>query len=296
MTYILRKGHSLLEDLANGNTARLGPGVEKIYYVNGVSWSNGFTAGNDGNSGLTMGEPLYTLKQALLNCTDEGNDAIVLLDYWNNDSTWPIAINKSLVSIYGVGSKPLWNWISIAAVGSYPCFDITGSHVYIEGISFYPHSTKGGITFDDGCMSVHINSCAFGQGTSGIDMDAADVASSVSITNCYFVATLSAGGIDVDDDPAFLFIDGNRFDRLTGDCINITSGSGHVITNNTFSLKANSQGLAITLGTGVLRAVVDGNKASYGNATTTSPYDDEGTVETNSWGLNYLGLTAITPA
>jgi hypothetical protein len=296
--YILRKGVSGLNDLVDGVEAKLSAGVGKVIYVNGVTWANGFVAGDDGNSGLSMDEPVHTLTHALALCTNEGNDAIILLDYYQPTAeTWPVTISKSVVSIYGISSTPMHKWICMYASGSYPCLDITGSHVYIEGIAFYPNSSKACVTFDDGCGWIHFNDCSFEQGTCGIDMDAADTSTSIAITNCYFTASLSAGGIDVDDDPAFLMIDGNRFDALTGDCINITAGAGHQITNNFFSMKAATSGLAITLGTGVSRAFVSGNHAGYGaNNSSISPYDDEGTVTTNHWGTNFYGSAVADPA
>ena len=296
MSYVLRKGHSILSDLADGAGVRLGAGYNKIYYVNGVTWSNGFAAGDDGNDGLTIDEPLHTITKALSLCTNEGNDAIVLLDYWAaTGETWPIAVSKSLVSIFGIQHKYMQGWIWLYSASDV-CMDITGKNVYIEGLNFYPAATKACVTMDDGAQRVWLNKCGFHVGTCGVDLDADDTSSGIEITNCFFSASLSAGGIDVDDDPAFMNIAGNHFDRLTGDCINISAGAGHRIVDNTFALKANTQGLAITLQTGVSRALVTRNHASYGTASTTSPYDDEGTVTTNSWGLNYLGKTAIDPA
>jgi len=297
MTYILRKGHSTLSDLKDGLQASLPPTHGNVFYVNGITWTNGFGVGSDANPG-TFEEPFMSLTYALSKCTTEANDYIYILDYYQpTGETWPVTISKNLVNIIGVGNKPLWNWVSMAAVGSYPCIDITGSHVYIEGLCFYPNATKAGITFDDGCGWIHINDCAFATGTCGIDMDTADTSTAIAITNCMFSASLSAGGIDVDDDPAFLFIDGNHFDRLTGDSINITAGAGHVITNNTFSMAAATSGLAITLGTSVSRAFVNGNHAAYGASNSSiSPYDDEGTVTTNNWGTNFYGSAVADPA
>jgi len=293
--YVLRKGVSKLADLADGGGLGLPPGIVTVYYVNGVTWSNGFAAGNDGNDG-GIEAPLHTLTKALSLCTDEGNDAIVLLDYWApTGETWPIAVSKSLVSIFGVQHHYMQGWIWLYSAAA-ACMDITGSNVYIEGLNFMPVSTSACITMDDGAQRVWLNKCGYHTGTCGIDLDAGDTSSGIEITNGFFSASLSAGGIDVDDDPAFMHIAGNHFDRLTGDCINISAGAGHRIVDNTFALKANTQGLAITLGSGVSRAFINGNHAAHGKATTTSPYEDEGTIATNNWGMNYLGKTAIDPA
>lgn len=294
--YVLRKGVSRVADLLDGVATQLGPGYANVYYVNGVTWANGFAAGNDGNSGLSIDDPLATLTKALSLCTDEGNDAIILLDFWApTNETWPIAVDKSNVSIFGIQHHFMQGWIWLYSASA-ACMDITGSNVYIEGLNFYPSASKACVTMDDGAQRVWLNKCGFHVGTCGVDLDADDTSSGIEITNSFFSASLSAGGIDVDDDPAFMHIAGCHFDRLTGDCINISAGAGHRIVDNTFALKANTQGLAITLQTGVARAFVSGNHAAYGVASTTSPYDDEGTVTTNNWGLNYLGGTAIDPA
>lgn len=294
--YIMKKNVSELSDLVDGAQAKIGYGVKKVYYVNGITWTNGFADGNDGNEGTRIDKPLETLTKALSLCTDEGNDAIIVLDYWApTGETWPVAVNKSLVSIYGIQHHPMQGWIHMYSASN-ECMDITGSNVYIEGLNFNANASKACVTMDDGAQRVWLNKCGFMTGTCGVDLDAGDTSSGIEITNSFFSASLSAGGIDVDDDPAFMRIEGNHFDRLTGDCINISAGAGHLIKDNTFSLKANSQGLAVTLQTSVARALVVGNKAAYGTASSTSPYDDEGTVTTNGWADNYLGITLIDPA
>ncbi len=159
--YILRKGVSRVADLADGVAAELGPGFANVYYVNGVTWSNGFAAGNDGNSGLSIDEPIHTLTKALSLCTDEGNDAIVLLDYWApTGETWPIAVSKSLVSIFGVQHHYMQGWIWLYSAADV-CMDITGSNVYIEGLNFMPVSTSPCVTMDDGAQRVWLNKCGF---------------------------------------------------------------------------------------------------------------------------------------
>ena len=293
-TYILRKGHAELSDLVDGAEAKLSPGVANVYYVNGVTWSNGFAAGNDGNDGLSIDKPLHTITKALSLCTNEGNDAIILLDYWAaTGETFPVSINKSVVHILGVGGHPLYPWVQVYSAAA-ACFDIVADQVKIENIGFTPVSTSACLTFDDNKKGAWIKGCLFNSGVSGIKLLSSDVAFGLAITDCIFVSALSVGGIDIDDDPAFTYIAGNYFDRLTGDCINITSGSFGVIKDNHFSLKSNGEGLAITLGASCARWHVTNNYATYGEATTTSPYDDAGTSTTNGWGLNYLNLTAIT--
>ena len=97
--YILRKGVSQLGDLQDGAMGKGDPAADGVYFVNGVTWANGFVAGNDGNSGESIKAPLATIAKAIDLCTNEGNDYIYLLDYWQNDSTWPISVDVDGLSI-----------------------------------------------------------------------------------------------------------------------------------------------------------------------------------------------------
>jgi len=295
-TYILRKGHAELDDLVDGAEAKIGPGAAKVYYVNGATWANGFAAGSDGNDGLSKDAPIHTLTEAIARCTDGGNDTIIVLDYWAaTGETWPIAVNKDVINIIGVGAKPMWNWAALYSASDV-CMDITGSHVYIHGLSFTPISSSPGVTFDDGAENVWLDRCDFPSGVQGVLLAAGDMNWGLSITNCRFFGALTVGGILINDDVVGTLIEGNIFERLAGDCIHITDANVGHIRNNTFALASNGAGLAVTLATSTSEFMVDQNHAVYGEATTTSPYDEEGTSTTNGWGLNYLNLTAITCA
>jgi hypothetical protein len=292
--YILRSGVSALSDLVDGIEAKISPGTQKVHYVNGITWTNGFAEGDDGNQGDIISKPLATLTQALSLCTNEGNDAIVILDFWApTNETWPIAVDKTLVSIYGVGKKPLWSWAQMYSASDV-VLDITGSHVLIDGLGFTPASGSPCVTFDGGCNEVWINGCDFHSGTTGIKLASGDMAHGLVITNNHFFAALSAGGIDIDDDVVQTLIQNNIFGRLAGDAINVNLANTGYILDNTFAIPSNGQGLAVTLQTGTSAFMVDRNHALYGEVTSTSPYHDEGTSTTNGWGLNYLNLTAIT--
>ena len=294
--YMMKKGVSSIDDLIDGAQAKAGFGTNKVYYVNGITWDNGFAAGNDGNSGLTIDDPLHTLTAAIALCTNEGNDVIIVLDYWAaTNETWPILVDKRLIKIIGVGAQPKWNWVQLYSASDV-CMDITGGHVYVSGLGFTPNASNACITFDDGTENIWIDQCQFVSGVQGILLATGDAAWGLKITNNIFHASLTVGGILINDDVVNTYIAGNSFHRLAGDCIHITAATIGEIVDNTFHLKANSQGLAVTLATSVSGFMVDRNHALYGEATTTSPYDDEGTSTTNGWGLNYLNLTAITAA
>ncbi len=273
------------------------PFTQEVFYVNGITWSNGYAAGDDNNPGDTIDKPLMTLTAALAKCTNEHASYIYLLDYWQpTGETWPISVNKSLVHIIGNQWSPLANWCAMSAVGSFPVLDIIADEVYLEGLQFIPNASYPGITLDDAKKNLWINKCYFPSGTYGLESTSGDWGFNIAITNCFFLSSLSSGGIYINDDPPGCYFRGNHFDRLTGNAIEIVQGAYHHILDNTFALKANDQGIAITLGSSVSRAFVDNNSAGFGAATTTSPYEDEGTVTTNNWGRNFLGGTQIAPA
>lgn len=260
-----------------------------VFYVNG-------TNGNDAYIG-SLDQPLLTMKEALSRCTDDKADVIYVLDYWQpTGEDWPISVNKTMVHIIGNHGYPAGKWAVMASSGNYPIFDIVSNYVIIDGVSLYPTAGYPGITMDDGVGHVWIKDVEFQRGSYGVQISADDTANQIIITDCYFIGSLSSGGIYVADDTAFLYIARNMFDRHTGISIDIEGGAGHYICDNRFAEKADTSGLAITLGTSVARAFVSGNEAAYGKASgSTSPYLDEGTVTTNNWGLNYKGKAAIDP-
>lgn len=279
-------------------------GAGNVYYVNGAGSTVGRSqTPSDSNPG-TKEQPFATITYALAQCADDKGDVIYVLDYYQpSGETWPISVNKSLVSILGYpspiggmfGGFQAWN-VAVAS-GNYPVFDVVANNVLISGFQLYAGTASyAAITMDDGASVVRIDRCRFCRGTYGVHLTAADTGYGIQITNCYFQQGLASGGILIDDDPAFCHIANNYFDRIAGVAISVVSGSGHVIENNHIALGANTNGYAITLGTGVNRAWVNGNHCGYGieNGTTT-PYLDDGTVNENSWGTNYFGSAVDDP-
>lgn len=292
-------GISRLADLYVGNVPFVPAPVGSVFFVNGITWDNGFAEGNDNNPG-TFEEPFMTLTAALAACTDEALDRIYLLDYYQpTGETWPVSINKSLVNIIGIGGhfSPLTKWICMYAVGAHPCIDVVADCVYIEGVGFFPNAAKAGVTLDDGKKMLHLHNCYFPQGTYGLHAESGDWSFNLAITDSFFLSSLSSGAVLIDDDPPGVYLARNLFDRHAGVSIDIRQGAYHQLLDNRFALKTDTEGLAITLASAVSRAFVDGNHAAYGAASGgTSPYKDAGTVTTNNWGLNYKGKAAIDPA
>lgn len=279
-------------------------GAGEVFFVNGAgSAVGGGETPSDGNEG-TKDQPFATITKALSQCVNDRGDVIYVLDYYQpSGETWPISVNKSLVSILGLpsaiggmfGGFATWN-VAVAS-GNYPVFDIVANNVLISGFQLYAGTASYAcVTMDDGASVVRIDRCRFCRGTYGVHLTADDTGYGIEITNCHFIQSLATGGILINDDPAFCRIAGNYFDRIGGVAISVVSGAGHVIENNYIALGANTNGYAITLGTGVNRAWVNGNHCGYGieNGTTT-PYLDDGTVNDNSWGTNYFGSAVDDP-
>lgn len=273
------------------------PTAGSIFYVNGVS-------GSDSAGGRTKTTPWATLTHALDQCTNDAGDIIYVLDYYQpGTETWPISVNKSLVQIIGFqnvfgeafGGYNAWN-VAVAS-GSKPVFDIVANNVLIAGFQLYAGTPSFPcITMDDGASVVRIDQCRFCRGTYGVHLTAGDAGYGIKITNSFFATELTTGGLYIDDDPAFCYIAGNYFDRISNIAIRMGSGTGHIIENNRIALGANTNGYAITLESGVLRAFVNNNYAAYGTESgSTFPYTDNGTVNDNSWGRNYFGALSVAP-
>lgn len=278
----------------------------KKFYVNGAGSAvgGGATPSND-NDGTAL-LPFATITYALSQCVNDRGDAIVVTDYYQpSGETWPISVNKSLVSIIGLPSPVggAWGgfcpWVVGVASGNYPFFDIVANNVLIANFGLSAGSASYPcITMDDEVGVVRIDRCRFNQGTYGVELASGDAGYGIEITNCWFQNGLASGGIYFNDDPAHCLIAGNYFDRLAGAAISIVQGAGTAIIENHISLATGySAGAGITLASGVGRCYVDGNHASIDNVTGASgnnPYVDGGT--TNSWGVNYYGTTLTVPA
>lgn len=282
-------------------------GVGKTFFVHG-QWTSTRTSGDcqeasDSNPG-TKERPFKTLTYALSQCVDHRNDLIYVLDFYQpSTETWPITISKHQVSIIGCqsvlggpdgGRIP---WSLVYATGNKAAFDITGNQVLLSGFQIYAGtSSYACITMDSDAAVITVDNCRFARGTYGVHLTTADTQYGINITNCTFMNALSAGGILIDDDPAFCVISGNYFDRHTGVSIDIRNGTAHRIVNNYIAMGANTNGTAIKLGDAVDRAWVNNNYAAYGiEDGTTYPYTDNGTVNDNNWGRNFFGMNAVEP-
>jgi len=278
-------------DFGLANALVPGSNLGQIIYLDGCG-------GSDNNSGLTPDEPKLTMTAALALATNDKNDTIVVLDYWQPaGETWPVNVNKSKVRIIGSPSGAAHRpWACMSASGNTACLSISANDVYIQDLYFDAGAAHGGIEFSGGVCRVGIHRCYFGTGAYGIYDASGGVGFSLEITDCFFCQALTAQSIYINDDPAFFRIVGNVFDQPQNIAIEVTAGGGGEIRNNVISLSGNVAGRAITLGASVYRCIVDGNHANYGDGEMgLIPYTDNAAAGQNHWLLNYKGLTGTMP-
>jgi len=267
-----------------------GAGLGGIFYVDGC-------AGSDSNSGLDPVHPKLTIAAALALCTNDHNDTIILLDYYNMESGAAVTVNKSKVTIIGSeGGSRNRSWTCLHATADTACLVIAANDVRIHQLYFDAGAAHGGIEFSGSKCRIGIYDCYFGTGAYGIYSVPGGVGFSLDIRNNFFCQALTAQPIYINDDPAFFSIVDNVFDQPQNIAIEVVQGGGGQIRNNIISLSGNVAGRAITLGASVYRCIVDGNHANYGDTEMGNiPYTDGAAAGQNHWMLNYKGITATMP-
>ncbi|MBU2177519.1 MAG: hypothetical protein KJ556_20695 [Gammaproteobacteria bacterium] len=267
-----------------------GAGLGTVVYLDGC-------AGSDSNSGLDPLHPKLTFAAALGLCTNDLNDTIVVLDYYDMESDLAVTINKSKVTIVGSeGGSRNRSWTCLHATADTACLIIAANDVRIHQLYFDAGAAHGGIEFSGGKCRLGIYDCYFGTGKHGIYAASGTTAFSIDIRNNFFCQALTAQSIYINDDPAFFSIVDNVFDQPQNIAIEVVQGGGGQIRNNVISLDGNTAGRAITLGASVYRCIVDGNHANYGDTEMgLIPYTDSAAAGQNHWMLNYKGITATMP-
>jgi hypothetical protein len=268
-----------------------GAGLGNTYYVDGC-------AGSDTNSGLVPEQPLETIAAALALCTNDHNDTIVVLDYYNMESDLAVTVNKSKVTIVGSeGGCKDRSWTCLHATADTACLIIAANDVRVHQLYFDAGATHGGIEFSGGVCRVGIYDCWFGTGAYGVYDATGTVAFSLEVANCFFCQALTGHSIYVNDDPAFIYLHHNMFDQSQGDAINVVQGGGNRICDNTIACGADAQGRGITLGASVTRCLCARNYANFGDTDmATNPFEDGAAAGVNHWMGNMKGITLIQPA
>ena len=286
--------HNIGQEFGLAQYMPVGAGLGVTLYVDG---SNGLAT----NSGTTPGSPLLTLTAALALCTNDRNDVIVINDYWQPaGETWPVVVNKSLVTIVGNNWGCLhhpWTIMNAVGAGDTACIQVTANYVKLFNLGFNAGATAAGLTFNDDRLGCTVTNCAFLTGQDGIRAGAADIGAALHVRECFFSASLTRDGIRIDDDPAFQFYENNIFQQVAGVAINILgNGDRGVIRNNLINLAADVAGSGITLAAGATGWAVDGNSANFGETVSNNPYQDDNGASLNMWGMNHHGNTHTFPA
>ena len=274
-----------------GLASTLWPGAGNVFFLDGV-------AGLNANNGLTPAAPKLTLTAALALCTNDADDYIVAIDYWQPaGETWPIVVNKSKVHIIGVRSGSYTPWVVAQAPADTAVMLISANDVRVQGWDFHAGASHGGIEFSGNVSRTGIYDCYFSAGANGILDEAGGVAFGLEIANCFFQQTLTAAGIYLNDDGAFNRIHDNMFDQLAAEAIHVVAGGNPQIYNNMIACGADTEGLGITLGGTVYRALVMNNQANFGNADmVANPFQDDAAEDVNHWANNMWGITLAHPA
>jgi len=269
-----------------------GSGLGDVFYLDGV-------AGLDANDGLSPATPKLTMAASLAQCTNDVNDTIVVLDYWQPaGETWPVSVNKSKVHIVGAPSGSYRPWSCMDSVGDTACLSIAANDVRISNLYFDAGASHGGIEFTGGVSRVGIFDCYFGTGAHGVWSAPGGIAFALEVSRCFFQQSLTAQGIYINDDPAFIRIKGNVFDAAVAVAIEVVQGGNPQILDNVIGIHTDVAGGAITLGAAVTRALINGNSALQGNAAPAgnNPYVDGAAANVNHWGLNYDNGVYTLPA
>jgi len=278
-------------DAGLGGLLYPGAALGAVVYVDGC-------AGSDSNSGFDAQHPKLTFSAALGLCTNDHNDTIVVLDYYDLESDAAVTINKSKVNIIGSsgGSKDR-SWACLHATADTACLIIAANDVRVQNLYFDAGAAHGGIEFSGGVCRVGVFNCWFGTGAYGVYSVPTGIGFSLEVADCFFCQSLTGHSLYINDDPAFIFLHDNHFDQAQGDAINVVQGGGGRIIGNIIACGADAQGRGISLGASVTRCLVANNYANFGDTDmATNPFEDGAGAGVNHWMGNMKGITLIQPA
>ncbi len=297
--------------------------VGKLSYLTDVRPAGGnafFVDGVNGvatNNGRDPDSPLLTLKSALALCKNGNRDIIYVLDYpWAGgvtDEDEPIVVNKSTVTIVGIGIGT-YNIPVIGASGNTAAISLTAHRVRFIGLEFVTGagSSHGCVQIDATCHGVEFWRCLFerdihapGSGAQdGILVSPGFGAPDLRVVGCIFGPGLSRDGVRVVTNitRGMIGLPGepsNFFDRCPEVGINLGIAAGVTaagIFDNRFMCYSDVEGKAITIGSLCGGCFIDGNSANFGSsAMTNNPFKDLAGAIANTWGRNFKGGIAVMP-
>jgi len=269
---------------------RPGAALGAVLYVDGC-------VGSATNTGFDAQHPLLTIAAALDLCTNDHNDTIVVLDYWNLESDLAVTINKSKVTVVGSpGGCTDNSFVAVNATADTACFIIAADSVRVQNFHFSAGASHGGIEFSGGKVRLGIFDCWFHTGAYGVYSVPTGIGFALEVARCFFCQALTSHSIYINDDPAFIWLHDNYFDQSQGDAINVVQGGAPRICDNTIACGADAAGRGIRLGAAVTRAIVARNVANFGDADmVANPYVDGAAADINHWMANYKGITMVHP-
>ena len=255
-------------------------------------------AGSASNSGFDAQHPLLTIAAALALCTNDHNDTIVVLDYYDLESDLAVTVNKSKVTLIGSpGGCTDRSWTCMHATADTACLIIAANDVRIHNFTFEAGATHGGVEFSGNVCRPGVFDCWFASGAYGVYDATGGVAFSLEVANNHFCQSLTGHSLYIDDDPAFFNLHDNTFDQAQGDAINVAMGGGGRIIDNVIGCGADAAGRGISLGAPVTRCLVARNYANFGDTDmAANPFEDGAAAGVNHWTGNMKGITLIQPA
>ena len=280
------------------------PGAGQVFYLYGIDGG----IGDNANNGLTPEAPFLTLTYALAQCTAEGQDYIVVLDYWQpTGEVWPIVVDVNAVHIIGSFGAGL-QYAQFTPPGDTAVLSIAADRVSVSRLAFTAGATHGCI--ENAAAGVRwgtlYEDCWFGvlgAAQDGIRNVAAGDEPYMTVKRCRFGRLLTRDGIRIEHNMSRGMIgtpwgDGNVFEGIPGIGVNFAGSVAEVgIYNNLFAIPANTAGAAITLSAGSENNIVFGNRANFGDTDMgNNPYLDSAGAGSNHWGDNYQGITLVQPA
>lgn len=273
---------------------RWGQGLGSVFYVN--------LGGSDANPGTDPQAPKLTIAGALAECTADYMDTVFVLDYWGNDSVWPIDVNVARVRIVGSAGAG-GQWPTVVPTGDFSSFSINANYVELGRMTLAGGATAGCVDVAATSWGLWLRNLWFGitgtgqdgfRGTTGFDLPY------LLITGCRFGQGLTRDGVRLEQNATRGMVGhwngpGNFFDQIPGIAINAVGNVVQVgFHHNVFAMAADTAGDAITLPAGSSDCMANLNYAHIGNTPMAqNPYRDLGA---NHWGLNYANITPVLPA
>jgi len=267
-----------------------------VFYVD-----SGHARTSDNNDGTDPDNPLATITHALVHCTTNANDFIIVRQITNALETFPISITKNRVHLlstfYRYGHGP-----EIRAVADTAGIVLNADNVEIAGFEINGGNTAGCIEAGAAATwgaDIHHNRFGWQATTpqDGIRMTGAVDKPHWTIHDNWFGDKIVRDGIRIEQNSTRSEIWGNHFRQGAASGVGIQlvtlCTDIYAIHDNVFRVVGATQGDAITCNINSLNCMFFGNQAMcLGANPAQNPYIDLGG---NDWGVNWAGDVVIYP-